>query len=114
MRIGLYPIVLICLLASCLLGSADSYASRSAIFLAASEHRQSQASPSINKQQPRKLQISKQQAASKAKRNYPGSKILSVKIIGESGPAVYRLKMLSPEGVVKYVFVDGKNGSVFE
>jgi len=104
MRIGLYPIVLICLLASCLLGSADSYASRSAILLAANEHRQSQAKPSINKQQ----------AASKVKRNYPGSKILSVKIIGGSGPPVYRLKMLSPEGVIKYVFVDGENGSVFE
>jgi uncharacterized membrane protein YkoI len=109
MRIGHYPIVLIGLLASCLLGPMDSYASRSPVLLAANDSRQNQVRPGKNNRQ-----ISKQQAASNAKRQYPGSKILSAKLIGGSGPAVYRLKMLSPKGVVKYVFVDGKNGSVFE
>jgi len=58
--------------------------------------------------------ISKQQAASLAKSAYPGNKILSVKLIGGSGPPVYRVKMLSTSGVVKYVFVDANSGSVFE
>jgi len=61
-----------------------------------------------------KARISNQQAASKAKRHYPGNKILSVKMIRSGGPAVYRIKMLSEQGVVKLVFVDGNNGEVFE
>jgi len=61
-----------------------------------------------------KPKINRQKAASKAKRAYPDSKILSVKLIKGAGPAVYRLKMLSSDGIVKYVFVDGQTGSVFE
>ncbi|MFT7684793.1 MAG: putative membrane protein YkoI [Candidatus Azotimanducaceae bacterium] len=99
MRTIFYLIIL-----SCLLGSEYSHAksNQSSLILAANESSQSKPS------------ISKQQAVSKAKRNYPSSKVLSVKLIGSSGPAVYRLKILSSDGVVKYVFVDGNNGSVFE
>lgn len=58
--------------------------------------------------------IGNQQAASRAKRSFPGNKVLSVKLIESSGPPVYRIKMLSDQGVVKFVFVDGTNGEVFE
>ncbi|MBL4679914.1 MAG: PepSY domain-containing protein [Pseudomonadales bacterium] len=61
-----------------------------------------------------KPKINRKKAASKAKRAYPDSKILSVKLIKSGGPTVYKLKMLSSDGIVKYVFVDGQTGSVFE
>ncbi len=58
--------------------------------------------------------ISNQQAASKIKRSVPGSKILSIKLIKSKGPPVYRVKTLSGDGVVKFVFVDGINGEIFK
>jgi len=61
-----------------------------------------------------KPRVSNQQAAGKIKRNYPDSKILSVKLIKGNGPPVYRIKILSDNGVVKLVFVDGMNAEVFE
>ena len=97
-------IVILLIILFCALGSEYSHArsNNASSVLAA------------NKSSESKRSLSKKQAVSKAKRKYPDSKILSVKLIGSSGPAVYRLKMLSSDGVVKYVFVDGQNGSVFE
>ncbi len=53
-------------------------------------------------------------AASAVKRNYRNRKILSVNLIESKGPPVYRVKTLSDKGVVKYVYVDGQSGEVFE
>ncbi len=58
--------------------------------------------------------ISSKQAASRVKQRYQDSKILSINLIQSKGPAVYRVKTLSASGVVKYVFVDGTTGDVFE
>lgn len=60
------------------------------------------------------VRIGSGQAATLVKQRYQGSKILSINLIASKGPPVYRVKMLSPSGVVKYVFVDGTTGSVFE
>jgi uncharacterized membrane protein YkoI len=65
-------------------------------------------------QEGQKVRVSNQQAANKVKRRYPGSKILSVKMIQNGGPPVYRIKTLSGDGVVKHVFVDGISGDLFE
>ena len=51
------------------------------------------------------------QAASRAKSEFPNSKILSVNYMQRNDS--YRVKLLSRGGVVKYVYV-GKNGEVFE
>jgi uncharacterized membrane protein YkoI len=37
-----------------------------------------------------------------------------VSLIDSKGPVVYRVKTLSPKGVVKTVFVDGNSGNVFD
>ncbi|MBQ74523.1 MAG: hypothetical protein CMQ20_05790 [Gammaproteobacteria bacterium] len=58
--------------------------------------------------------ISSKQAASRVKQKYQNSKILSINLIKGRGPAVYKVKTLSASGVVKYVFVDGTSGDVFE
>ena len=58
--------------------------------------------------------IGTKQAASRVKQKYQGSKILSINLIQSKGPAVYRVKTLSASGVVKYVYVDGTTGDVFE
>jgi len=58
--------------------------------------------------------IGNKQAASLVKKRYQASKILSINIIQSKGPPVYRVKTLSSTGVVKYVFVDGITGDVFE
>ncbi len=58
--------------------------------------------------------IGTKQAASRVKQRYQGSKILSIDLIQSKGPSVYRVKTLSASGVVKYVFVDGTTGDVFE
>ena len=54
------------------------------------------------------------QATSRVKQKYRHSKILSINLIPSKGTAVYRVKTLSANGVVKYVFVDGTTGDVFE
>ena len=58
--------------------------------------------------------ISNQHAAGNVRQEFPGSKILSVKKMGSSGPPVYKIKTLSGSGVVKFVYVDGTSGEVFE
>ena len=58
--------------------------------------------------------ISNQHAAGNVRQEFPGSKILSVKMMGSNGPPVYKIKTLSGNGVVKFVYVDGTSGEVFE
>lgn len=58
--------------------------------------------------------IGSQQAASSVKRTFADRKILSVKLMDAKGPPVYRVKTLSDDGVVGYVYVDGNSGDVFE
>lgn len=58
--------------------------------------------------------ISNRQAASLVKQRYGASKILGISLLNDSGPPVYRVRTLSPDGVVKSVFVDGRTGEVFE
>ena len=53
-------------------------------------------------------------AAAQVKRHYQAHKILAISLIDSQGPTVYRVKTLSPDGVVKYVYVDGSSGDVFE
>lgn len=54
-----------------------------------------------------------QQVAELVKRQCIDCKILSVRMAPGHGSQVYKVKTLSSEGIVKYVFVDGENGSVF-
>lgn len=58
--------------------------------------------------------IGSQQAAALVKRRYGDGKILSVNLIENRGSPVYRVKVLSAGGVVKYVYVDGITGGVSE
>lgn len=58
--------------------------------------------------------IGRQQAATIVKRRYGDGKILAVNLTERKGMPVYRIKVLSGDGVVKYVFVDGMRGNVFE
>ena len=58
--------------------------------------------------------VSSKEATVSVKQRYGNSKILSINLIESKGPPVYRLKTLSSDGVVKYVFVDGTTGDVFE
>jgi uncharacterized membrane protein YkoI len=58
--------------------------------------------------------ISNKRAASLVKERYSTSRILGVSLLDDEGPPVYRVRTLSPNGVVKSVFVDGKSGEVFE
>ena len=58
--------------------------------------------------------VSNKEATASVKQRYRSSKILSINLIKSKGPPVYRVKTLSSDGVVKYVFVDGTTGDVFE
>lgn len=59
--------------------------------------------------------VDTQEAASRVKQAFRNYKILSLHLIDSaSGPPVYRAKTLSPDGVIKYVYIDGKSGDVFE
>jgi len=58
--------------------------------------------------------ISTKGAASLVKERYSSSKVLGVTLLDERGPRIYRVRTLSPNGVVKSVFVDGRSGEVFE
>lgn len=58
--------------------------------------------------------IDSQQAAALVKRRYSDAKILSVVETEHRGSRGYRVKVLSADGVLKYVFVDGKSGNVSE
>ena len=57
--------------------------------------------------------ISRGQAASKVKQRYKSSRIMGISRI-EGATPLYRVRILSREGVVKSVFVDGHTGEVFE
>lgn len=58
--------------------------------------------------------ISNQRAASLVMERYSGSRILGVSLMDAQGPPVYKVRTLSPNGVVRSVFVDGNSGEVFE
>lgn len=59
--------------------------------------------------------VGNEQAAARVKRAYAKSKILSLQLLqSDKGPPLYRVKTLSPKGVVKYVYVNAINGDVFE
>lgn len=59
--------------------------------------------------------VGNQQAAAQVKRAFSNYKILSMQLMkSASAPPVYRVKALTPEGVVKYVYVDAMSGDVFE
>ena len=60
------------------------------------------------------IRLGRKQATDKVKQRYREHKILSINLISSKGPATYRVKTLSSDGVVKYVFVDGNSGEVFE
>jgi len=60
------------------------------------------------------VRLGRKQATDKVKQRYRQHKVLSVNLISSKGPATYRVKTLSADGVVKYVFVDGNSGEVFE
>ena len=73
--------------------------------------------PGPNRMVPEQRQgprIGDRQAASRVKQIYADRKILGIQLIETRGPPVCRVKTLSDEGVVKYVFVDGTSGDVFE
>tara|TARA_R110002110_G_scaffold92394_2_gene241114 strand:- start:219 stop:533 length:315 start_codon:yes stop_codon:yes gene_type:complete len=56
--------------------------------------------------------VGNQQAASRAKQRFPESKVLSVNL--DSANDRYRVKVLTNGGVVKYVYVDARDGEIFE
>lgn len=58
-----------------------------------------------------RTRVGEKRAASRAKSAFPNAKILSVNYMQRKDS--YRVKLLSSNGVVKYVFVD-PNGEVFE
>jgi uncharacterized membrane protein YkoI len=57
--------------------------------------------------------ITRGQAASKVKQRYKSSRIMGISRTDGATP-LYRVRILSREGVVKSVFVDGRTGEVFE
>ncbi len=63
---------------------------------------------------PRPDIISNQRAASLVKEHHSGSRVLGVSLLDEQGPPVYKVRTLSPQGVVRSIFVDGNSGEVFE
>ena len=58
--------------------------------------------------------ISNKKAAGLVMERYSGSRILGVSLLDDQGPPVYKVRTLSPNGVVRSVFVDGNSGEVFE
>lgn len=65
-------------------------------------------------QQSTSAKISNQRAAGLVKQRYSSARVLGVSKLSDSGPTIYRVRTLSPHGVVKSVFVDGDSGEVFE
>lgn len=86
---------------------ATSVASQGDLLLLAREHQGRTNAESA----PR---IGSQHAAALVKRRYHDAKILSVNLVENRGAPVYRVKILSAGGVVKYVYVDGISGDVSE
>lgn len=63
----------------------------------------------------RRPRVGDEQAAAQVRRAFSNYKILSLRLLSNGkGPPFYRAKMLSPNGVVKYVYVDAISGQVFE
>ena len=58
--------------------------------------------------------ISNRKAASLVKKRYSGSRILGVSQFDKSGAPMYRVRTLSPNGVVKSVLVDGQSGELID
>ncbi|MBO6656370.1 MAG: PepSY domain-containing protein [Pseudomonadales bacterium] len=58
--------------------------------------------------------ISNKKAAGLVMEHYAGSRVLGVSLLDDQGPPVYKVRTLSPNGVVRSVFVDGNSGEVFE
>lgn len=65
-------------------------------------------------QQQRKRGQDNREAISNVKRKFPGSKVLSVDPAERQGRSVHRVKTLSEDGVVKYIYVDDATGDVIE
>lgn len=53
-------------------------------------------------------------AAARVRKAYQDHRVLAINLIDGQGPPVYRVKTLSDKGVVRFVYVDGNNGEVFE
>lgn len=59
--------------------------------------------------------IGDREAAARVRHAYPHYKILSLRLTeSANGPPTYRVKTLSPGGVVKFVYVDAMTGKLFE
>lgn len=55
-----------------------------------------------------------QQAAAQVRHAYANYRILSLRLMDNGkGPPIYRAKTLTPNGVVKYIYVDAISGDVF-
>lgn len=63
---------------------------------------------------PRAPRIDARAAASRVRKSYQDHRVLAINLIDGQGPPVYRVKTLSDKGVVRFVYVDGNNGEVFE
>ncbi|RPG26073.1 MAG: hypothetical protein CBC10_005415 [Gammaproteobacteria bacterium TMED50] len=63
---------------------------------------------------PRAPRIDARAAASRVRKSYQDHRVLAINLIDGQGPPVYRVKTLSDKGVVRFVYVDGINGEVFE
>lgn len=58
--------------------------------------------------------VSRKQVASLVRKQYANHRILNIVLIESKGPPVYKVKTLSSDGVVKYVYVDAVGGDVFD
>lgn len=61
-----------------------------------------------------RTRISNSRAASLVKQRHGSSRILGVNLLERGGSPVYKIRTLSPDGVVKSIFVDGRTGEVFD
>lgn len=58
--------------------------------------------------------ISRGRAANLAKQRFASHRVMGVSRSGSDSSPMYRVKMLSPDGVVMSVYVDGQTGEVFK
>ena len=106
-------LILMLSLCTSLPASAGPYDSGQQQFQVA-EHFAPRPPPRGKRVEPREARLNDRQAAERVKRTFEDHKILSVNMIESKGPVVYRVKTLSQDGVIKYVFVDGDSGEVFD
>ena len=59
-------------------------------------------------------EISGKHAITLVKQRHATSRVLGFSLLDEAGAPVYRVRTLSPDGVVRSVFVDGLTGEVFD